>query len=249
MKEKIALIAGCSHSAGAEIDGKLDSYYNRNNSFGALLAEKLGYSPRNIAVSGSANSGIARSILRWFDENYDPDSMEVFVCVGWTESSRLEVPAQDRPGDYHSGNPCINWYDSSANSFYRLNFGWKGNSAYEKTMIPKYHEFMSDNQLILENWSATYVLQIQYFLKSLNIPYVMCSTMHMFQPKEHFTSYLVDLIDSTTYYNLNTDQDSSFYWKYRNLGYENTKAKYWHHDEEPHKLYAEELYKFIGEQQ
>lgn len=249
IKQKIALIAGCSHSAGSEIDGKLDSDYNRLNSFGALLSEKLGHTPINIAVSGSTNSGIARSILLWFNENYDPDTMEVFVCVGWTESSRLEVPAQDRPGDYHSGNPCINWYDSSANSFYRLNFGWTGNTAYEKTMIPKYREFMADNQLILENWSATYVLQIQYFLKSLNVPYVMCSTMHMFQPEEHFTSYLVNLIDKTRYYNLNTTQDESFYWKYRNLGYENTKAKYWHHDEEPHRLYAEELYKFIGEQQ
>jgi hypothetical protein len=77
----------------------------------------------------------------------------------------------------------------------------------------------------------------------------MCSTMHMFQPKEHFTSYLVNLIDESKYYNLKTDQDESFYWKYRNLGHENPKAKYWHHSEEPHKLYAEELYKFIGEHQ
>lgn len=248
MKQKIGLIAGCSHIAGSEIDGSMDSEYNRDNSFGSLLVKKLGYHPVSIAVNGSANSSIARSILRWFDENYDSETMDVFVVIGWTESSRLEVPAQDRPGDYHSGNPHIHWYDSAANSFYRLNFGWKGNSAYEKTMIPKYHEFMADNQLILENWTATNVLQIQYFLKSLNVPYIMCSTMHMFQPQEHFTSYLVNLIDETRYYNLQTGQDSSFYWKYRNLGYENSKAMYWHHDEEPHRLYAEELYKFIGEQ-
>lgn len=249
MKRKIGLVAGCSHIAGAEIDGEMDSQYNRMNSFGSLLFNKLGYQPLNIAINGSTNSGIARSILLWFDENYDPDKMEVFVCIGWTESSRLEVPAQLRPCNYLYGNPDIHWYDSSANSFTRINFGWHGNRPDEKELIPPYHKFMAENPLMLENWAATYVLQIQYFLNSLNIPYVMCSTMHMFQPGEHFTSYLVNLIDETKYYKLKDGQDESFYWKYKNLGYENPKAKYWHHNEEPHQLHAEELYKFIGDNQ
>lgn len=246
---KIGLVAGCSHIAGSEIDGNQDSDYNRANSFGSLLVDKLGYMPVNIAINGSSNSAISRSILHWFAENYKPEEMEVFVCIGWTESSRLEVPAQDRPGDYHSGNPNINWYDGAANSYYRVNFGWKGNTAYERKMLPKYHEFMAENLLILENWAAKEVLLTQYFLRSLNVPYVMCSTMHMFQPKEHFTSYMVNLIDETKYYQLHSDANESFYWKYKNLGYENPKAQYWHHNEEPHKLYAEELYNFVKEHQ
>ena len=51
--------------------------------------------------------------------------------------------------------------------------------------------------------------------------------------------------DSTRYYNM-FDNDRSFYWYYRNKGYENPLAKYWHHSEEPHRLYAEELYEFIS---
>ena len=39
--EKIMLIAGCSHAAGSEIDGTEDSVYNRQHSFGALLAVKM----------------------------------------------------------------------------------------------------------------------------------------------------------------------------------------------------------------
>lgn len=248
-KEKIALIAGCSHSAGSEIDGNLDSDYNRKNSFGSLLANKLGYRPLNIAINGSSNAGIARSILMWFDENYNPDSMDVFVIIGWTESSRLEIPAKHRPSDFHSGNPSIEWYDSSANSYLRINYGWVGNDSFEKSIVPGYQKFMSENETYLEYQSATNALMIQYFLKSLNVPYVMCNTMHMFVPNDHFVSYLLNMIDSTCYYNYDAGQDDSFYWKYRNLGYENTKAKYWHHSEEPHRLYAEELYKFIGEQQ
>lgn len=249
MKEKIAIIAGCSHSAGSEIDGNLDSKYNRDNSFGSLLATKLGYRPVNIAINGASNTGIARSVLMWFDENYNPDTMDVYVIIGWTESSRMEIPAKHRPSDFHSGNPSIEWYDSSANSYLRVNYGWKGHESYEKSIIPKYHEFMANNETYLEYQAASNVLMIQYFLKSINIPYLMCNTMHMFVPEDHFVSYLLKIVDKTRYYNYDKGQDYSFYWMYRNLGHENSKAKYWHHNEIPHQLYAEELYKFIGEQQ
>lgn len=248
-KEKIAIIAGCSHSAGSEIDGTDDSRYNRDNAFGAVLATKLGYRPINISINGATNSGIARSILMWFDQNYDPNTMDVYVIVGWTESSRIEIAATDRPGDFHSGNPSIEWYDSSANSYLRINYGWEGHGSYEKAIIPKYQKFMAENETYLEYQAATNVLLVQYFLKSLNVPYVMCNTMHMFVPEDHFVSYLLNMVDKKYYYNCNTSQEQSFFWKYKNLGYKNIKAKYWHHNEIPHQLYAEELYKFIGEQQ
>jgi hypothetical protein len=247
--KKIALIAGCSHSAGSEIDGTEDSRYNREHSFGSLLAKQLGYEPINIAINGATNSGIARSILLWFEEHYDPTKMEVFVCVGWTESSRLEVPARNRPCYYNDGNASAPWFDSSTNSFFKINFGWEGGNEEERIMIPPYHKFMAENLDMLETWAAKDVLMIEYFLKSKSIPYVMTSTMHMFTPDDPFTRYLVDLVDDTRYFNIKTTQDEAFFWKYRNLGYINEKAKYWHHGEEPHRLYAEELYKFVKEKQ
>ena len=39
-KEKILLIAGCSHTAGSEIDGNEDSTYNRENSYGGLIVRR-----------------------------------------------------------------------------------------------------------------------------------------------------------------------------------------------------------------
>jgi hypothetical protein len=71
----------------------------------------------------------------------------------------------------------------------------------------------------------------------------------MFNPDETFTRYLVDLVDDSRYFNIKTTQDEAFFWKYRNLGYINEKAKYWHHGEEPHRLFSEELYKFVKENQ
>lgn len=251
--KRIGLVAGCSHIAGAEIDGTDDSKYNRDNSFGSLLVSKLGYEPVNIASSGAANSGIARSILNWIAEFYNPNEMEIFVCVGWTESSRLEVPANFPPENptlcyYNNHNKHNDWYDDSSNYYYRINYGWGGYTDIEKEVIPIYQKFMAENELMLENWAMQTVLMIQYYLKSINVPYVMCNTMHMFRNSD-FTNPMTKHFDDTRYYNPMSTQDEAFYWKYRNLGYTNPLAQYWHHNEEPHKLYAEELYNFVKEHQ
>ena len=84
------LIAGCSHTAGSEIDGNIDSMYNRQHSYGNQLAKKLGYSPVNIAICGMTNSGIARSVLDWFHTCYK-NNLEVFTLIGWSDSIRIEA--------------------------------------------------------------------------------------------------------------------------------------------------------------
>ena len=81
MKEKILLIAGCSHSAGSEIDGKEDSAANRKNSFGGLIAKNLKRRPINISHVGATNSGIARQVINWFEKEYDPETMNVNVLA------------------------------------------------------------------------------------------------------------------------------------------------------------------------
>jgi hypothetical protein len=249
MTDRILLIAGCSHAAGAEIDGTADSMYNRQHSFGNLLAAKMERTPINIALHGAANSGIARSVLNWFDQYYKKESMDVYVLVSWTESSRLEVASKKRPFAYQmeSGSPNADWFDWSCNEYYRLNFGWKGSDSDERELTEVYHRFMAQNETMLESWCANYVLQLQYMFKSLQIKYIMCNTMHMFNHTDRFVNQYVKLIDDRYYYQLRENQDASFYWKYKTLGYENPNAKYWHHGEEPHRLYAEELFRFIGE--
>ena len=91
MRKKIMLIAGCSHTSGSEIDGQEDSKYNRLHSYGGVLASMLGYEPCNMAEPGSTNATIARSVLEWFKNEYDPNEMEVFVVVGWTEDLKNRV--------------------------------------------------------------------------------------------------------------------------------------------------------------
>jgi hypothetical protein len=242
-KKKIMLIAGCSHSSGSEIDGSQDSVYNRQNSFGNVLAVKMGYTPVNIAEPGSTNPSIARSVLQWFSEKYDSESMEVFVLVSWTDSSRMEVPWEGKTW-YGDHNPFNDYNASTGEDYVRINLGWPGGNAEEKIFIAEYQKFMVKNETYLEIVSANLILQLQYFFKSKNINYLMCNSSHMFGKRNIHTNFYLNQIDTTKYYNIE-DIEQSFYIKYKNAGYTNPKAKYWHHNETPHALYADELYNFI----
>lgn len=243
--DKILLVAGCSHAAGSEIDGTEDSKYNRSQSFGNQLADLMNRKAINIAQTGATNASIARSVVEWFDKNYI-EGMDVFVLASWTESTRIEVPA-DRITWYEVSNPGIDWFDEKCRLFYRINMGYEGYGDEEKRIYSYFQKFIIENTSFIEIMTANIVLQLQYFLKMHNIRYVMCNTMHMFTlPNQHLEVY-TPLLDRSKYYRWD-DNENSFFWKYRNAGYVNPKAKYWHHDETPHKLFAEELYRFIGEQ-
>lgn len=243
MKQQIILIAGCSHTAGAEIDGNQDSEYNRSNSFGNILGRKLNKQPINIASSGSTNATISRSILEWFDTQYDQSTMDVFVLVAWTESSRLELPVENREFYYFQNNPNIDWISKTEQNYFRINQGWPGGDDWERSILPDYQKFIAENLIFLELLSINLVLQLQYFFKSKNIDYIMCNTMHMFEENVH-TKFYINLIDNKKYMNFKSNKNA-FYWRYKNMGFSNPKAKYWHHNEIPHRLYAEDLFNFI----
>jgi len=240
--KKIMLISGCSHAAGSEIDGTQDSKYNRSNSFGNLLAEKMNYTPVNIASPGSTNSCIARSILEWFNTEYNKKTMKVFVLTAWTEISRLEIPTK-RDCHYNDAGKDADWISASAPFYLRINFGYDGGTPEEKKIFPKYQKFMADNLKFLEINSLNLILQLQYFFKSMNVDYLMCNTMETFEIDNHTKLYF-NMIDKSCYIDP-VNNDLSFYWYYKKLGYENLKANYWHHNEVPHSLYADKLYKFI----
>jgi hypothetical protein len=243
MKEKLMLILGCSHAAGSEIDGTEDSVYNRQNTFGNLLAAKSGRRPVNIASNAANNQTISRTLLEWFEECYNPDTMDLFVLVAWTESSRIDMP-MDRITWHETWNPASDYISKSARDYIRINLGYKGSDEGEKVVISRCHDFIANHLNYIEILSANLILQTQYFLKMHNVEYAMCNTMHMFD-RDKTLDFYIRQIDQTKYYKL-TDNDQSFFWKYKNAGFVNTKAKYWHHGEEPHKLFSEELYQFIS---
>ena len=241
MKNKILLVAGCSHTGGSEIDGSQDSAYNREHSYGGVLAKTLDRTPVNIAMVSMSNRAIARSVLNWFKDNYTAD-MDVMVLIGWTENIRIDFPNPHRI-DYASANTNTDYYTPINEYFMQINAGWAGGNDFERKEIPYWHEYQARYEYMCELECVNTVLQMQYFLQSHNVKYLMCNTMIMFSPENTHLQFYIDLIDQSKYMDM-LDNDSAFFWFYRNAGYENPKAQYWHHSEEPHKLFAEKLYQF-----
>lgn len=242
-KEKIILINGCSHSAGFEIDGTDDSKYNRAHSYGNLLAEKMDMKPINISLGSQSNPAIARGILDWFHNQYNADTMDVFVCIGWTESIRVDFPSPF-PMDYASISGNVDYYCVHTEDFMQINAGWPGSKPDEKKIIKYWQDVQARYPVYLEMVTINAILQMQYFLKMLGVDYVMSSTMHLLSLPCHYYDFYLDLIDQDRFFKL-TESDQAFYWYYRNQGHENPRAKYWHHGEEPHRLQAQRLYDFI----
>ena len=194
MENKILLIAGCSHAAGSEIDGEQDSFENRIQSFGGQLAIKLGRRPVNIAIPGSTNSSIARSVMKWFESEYNSEEMDVEVLVAWTDSTRIEVPSVQEHV-YERSCPNINWMDVTSRMFYRVNTGYHGHSSEEKKMCKYFHKFIAEHEDMLEIQSIINILMLQYFLASNNINYLFCNSMPVFNLKNPHAVYYQSFIN------------------------------------------------------
>lgn len=247
-KDKILLIAGCSHAAGAEMNGSDDSVYNRSNSFGNILARKLGMIPINIAQHGLSNQGITRTILNWFHYQYNPDIQDVHVLVAWTESIRVEFPRNDfveRSTEILTRS--ANWLDNTSDFYYKFSMGdFEGKTGAETYLMEHAQRFIVENEIYFEIASLYNLILLQQFFQNKNVKYAMCNTMHMFTSYVKQIENLLPLVDLTKYRHMMHDGEA-FYPKYKNIGYENPKSKYWHHNEEPHRLYADDLYNFIEE--
>lgn len=236
------LIAGCSHTAGSEIDGTQDSAYNRQNSYGNLIAKNLGLTPVNISQCGSTNSAIARSVMEYILTQEKPD----FVLVGWTDSIRVEAPYY-RPTNYKSVNPNIDWYDSSGEDYLRISMLISNIAVEEEREITlDYQSFTIRNEYYTEINNLMHILNLQSFLKLNKIPYFMVNTNYMFEKMHCTLRWYFKLIDILRYPNFDNNKEN-FYPKYKNLGYTNPVAKYGHHGLDAHLDYSNYLTQYIKE--
>ena len=83
---KKAIILGCSHAAGAEIDLH-DAMRGYEISYPALIAKGLGYEPENHAMYGGSND----SMFRIFLEQLPRLTSDDIVIACWTGSARTEI--------------------------------------------------------------------------------------------------------------------------------------------------------------
>jgi hypothetical protein len=97
---KKALILGCSHAAGAEMwlhpDNKIKDpveqvEFGGQNSYPAILAEMLGYTAHNHAISGGSNDSMFRVAV----EQISSFSQQDIVIACWTGWNRTELWHED----------------------------------------------------------------------------------------------------------------------------------------------------------
>jgi len=86
-----ALILGCSHAAGSEmhklIPGEDDSYgYSR--SYPVLIAQALGYQPKNHAIPGGSNDAMFRV---WESKSHELTPNQDIVIACWSGPHRTEI--------------------------------------------------------------------------------------------------------------------------------------------------------------
>lgn len=90
-----ALILGCSHAIGAEmtdepgfaLEGMEKWQYGARHSYPVLIAEALGLTPLNHAISGGSND----AMFRIFESQVSTLSHTDVVIACWTGSSRTEI--------------------------------------------------------------------------------------------------------------------------------------------------------------
>ena len=222
----------------------MDSEHNRAHSFGGLLAKHTNRNPINLAAGGISNSYILRNVLVWFADNYNPDTQDVFCLVGWTDSSRWELPLLQGQ-DILGNNPHIDCFNDIHNDYLSIQLGWTHSNRPEFPELDQvgmqktYHNLIAEFPEQMEILSFNYALQLQSFLKSLNVNYVMVDTLHNFDNERLWIEPLSDLIDYDRYPNAGKPSES-FYLKYREK-YPNISSEYVHLGAEAHQEFFTEI--------
>lgn len=249
--KKVLVINGCSHTAGSEIDGAGvgDSPTCRSNSFGNLIAERVGREAINMAYPGGSNERICRSSMAWLGDNLEKilnKELDVFFLVHWTGFERFDYHfSQERFGDpdllkIKFSSYCEDpHYQSFTNQSPVPDWGRRETQevvrAY-KTMFLNSFETWSDNKI--KN-----IISLQGILKQFNIPYWFGDSFYVDYCNTPTFQKLTKVLD-TKYFPYYNRKDMSYYWMCSDAGFKNqdTSNKLWHLGREAHKFYADWLF-------
>jgi len=239
------IIGGCSHTAGAEIDGTMDSEYNRSKSFSNLFAEKMGYIPINLGIPGATNSHIARTVTTYFDQHkhLQNKANNFAVMVNWTECCRLEAPV---PFPFDGDADTSASWALMREKYVRVNPANDGYAERERPYTDLMQRFMVENEAFCQLYSLNLVLQLQWFCKANNYRYFMSSAGYLHTPEfKEWTSSLLRQVDTKHFYEFRDNYNYAFYEKFKNRGMESKLAQYGHYGEDAHRLHAEDLYNYF----
>jgi len=239
--KKTLVAVGCSHMAGAELDGENTvSEYNRQNCFAAQLAKKLHFNYVNVSINGASNQFIHRKVIEYIT-TYMENPEDVFFLIGWTSSPRMELRYSEDT-DYEYDNLA----DFADKKYFPYTSGTHNTSILDNRIkkLNNSIDILFDYDL-KENERATLAYSTQQILKSLDINYFMINSCDAIQ-RTSYTDAIIDRLDITNYYK--PDNEEYAYFPYcRYVLQHEIFAQYWHHFKPAHDDYTDVLYSLIKE--
>lgn len=236
----ILVTIGCSHTAGSMIDGRNGtSWYNKQHSFGGLIAEKYKMSHFSLGVPGGSNQYIYRSTIR-FINNFMNDSDDYIFLIGWTSTNRIEMRYPENSNYTHKivgdflDTKYIPFTVGTNPALYHTT---------ELKQLDKLCPLIFYEDQLATDW-AVYAYTLQNLLKNKNIKYYMFNTCHDI-PVLDDSKDIINALDKDLYYNPTDIDYSMLYWAL-NKGFEKTSC--WHLKADGHAAWAEHLEDLLKKQ-
>ena len=233
------LICGCSHSAGSEIEGSGigEGNYNRNHSFGAQLARRLGVDYTNIALPGASNDYINRATTMWILENI-PLAKKTLFLIHWTGSTRSEIFVDKmNTGSYWDFVPYVS--DKNVEHIHADHIAPIFPKEKQKSLT-QLSRYLFDNE---EHWEINRYLNIinlQTILELYEFPFIFRNAFQACATGIRYIDYF-DKINTSRFAGFN-DPKQSFFEHCLDAGFSIEGQQFWHHRIGAHEYWANHLY-------
>lgn len=230
------LINGCSHSAGSEIEasGIGEGKFNRDNCFGAQLANKWNIANINLSQPGGSNDYIANSTALWCLTNTEKVS-STFFLIHWTSPERMDVFTKDS-----CGKKYMDWIFDSKFGHIHPDHYCPNLPNEDKQYASKLSKYLFINETHWEINKLMNMIKTQTILKSFGAKFRFYNAFDVCSESDRYQQYH-NLLDLDTTADLFTENQSFYYWAIAN-GHSIDGQLYWHHKLPAHTAYANKLY-------
>jgi len=230
---------GCSHTAGAMLDGKGTSWHNHQNSFGGLIAKKYDLPHYQMGVPGASNQYIYRSTIKFINSVLNENDDYIFL-LGWTSEERIELRYPENTNHIHKViGDCLDlkyvpFTSGTHPDLYKTQ---------ELKDMSKLAPLIFYREQLATDW-AVYAYTLQKIFKHKNIKYYMFNTCYEL-PVNQQNKDIVENLDTNLYYRPVEQDHSMLYWAMKN-GYKKTDC--WHLYHDGHQAWADHLEMLMKQQ-
>jgi len=185
---------GCSHVSGCMIDGRLgDSPDNRNKSFTAQIAKRLGYNHINLGLNGGSNQYIFRVASQFLSDHID-NIQDYFFVIGWSGATRLEFRYSNDNSFEHAMHP-----ESMDKKYIPFSLGSTEFFRHPYTrLIKQYAPDILEPTMLHDHWAA-YALNLQTLFEAKGVNYIMCNTVESLKETQN-NGGILKLLNTEKYY-------------------------------------------------